>query len=68
MRRLQSLARQFVELQDDDAALPVGERTAVGLVLGMREFDLAMFRPLKRNPDAPVEPPRNGGRRGCTIG
>ena len=50
VRRLRLVAREFAQLQDEDAALPLAERAGVGLMLGLRALEFAPFEALRRAP------------------
>lgn len=47
-RKLQRLAREFDVLNNDDAALGLGERQGTTLVLAMRGWQYGLFRPFLR--------------------
>jgi len=50
VRRLRAVAREFTELQDEDARLPVAERDGVGLVMALRPLEFSPFAALRRAP------------------
>lgn len=47
-RKLQRLAQEFSERNRDDAALPLGEREGMTMVMAMRHWDYGLFRHLIR--------------------
>ncbi len=47
-RRMQRLAQEFNELNNEDAALPITDRHGVTLVLAMRNWNYGLFQPLLR--------------------
>ena len=52
VRRLTAVVREFTELQNEDARLPVPERQGVGMVVALRSFEFSPFEQLRR-PAAP---------------
>lgn len=46
--RLKRVAREFSELHNDDVRLPIGERSAMSLLVAIRHWELAAFAALKR--------------------
>jgi hypothetical protein len=49
-RKMERLAREFDELNDDEAGLPIDRRQGVTLVLATRGWDYGLFKDLVRNP------------------
>ena len=47
-RKLRRLAREFADLNNDDASLELGKRKGVTVVLAMRGWHYGLFRPLIR--------------------
>jgi len=47
-RKLKRLAREFDVLNNDDAALDLGQRQGVTLVLAMRDWQYGLFRPFQK--------------------
>ena len=47
-RKMEHLAREFDELNDDDARLPLGERQGTTVVLAMRPWNFGLFAPLRK--------------------
>lgn len=45
-RKLKRLAAEFAELNRQDAALPITQRTGVSVVLAMRDWRYGLFKPL----------------------
>ena len=52
VRRLRAVAREFSQLQDEDATLPLEQRHGVGLMLGLRALEFGPFEALRRPPPA----------------
>ncbi len=46
--RLKRIAREFSELNNQDARLPLGERSAMSLLVAIRHWELAAFAELRR--------------------
>lgn len=46
--RLKRIAREFSELNNQDARLPLGERSAMSLLVAIRHWELAAFADLRR--------------------
>jgi hypothetical protein len=46
--RLKRAAREFSELHNEDARLPLGERSAMSLLVAIRHWELAAFAELRR--------------------
>jgi arsenate reductase-like glutaredoxin family protein len=46
--RLKRVAREFSELHGDDARLPLGERSAMSLLVALRHWELEAFAELRR--------------------
>jgi hypothetical protein len=46
--RLKRIAREFSELNNQDARLPLGERSAMSLLVAVRHWELAAFAELRR--------------------
>ncbi|MBI3043939.1 MAG: helix-turn-helix transcriptional regulator [Betaproteobacteria bacterium] len=46
--RLKRVAREFSELHNDDARLPLGERSAMSLLVAIRHWELKAFAELRR--------------------
>jgi DNA-binding Xre family transcriptional regulator len=51
-RRLERMAKEFNELNDEDAGLPLTERKGVTLVLALRNWEYGLLRHLTRKPEA----------------
>jgi predicted transcriptional regulator len=49
LTRLKRIAREFSELNNQDARLPLGERSAMSLLVAIRHWELAAFADLRRN-------------------
>ena len=61
--RLKRVAREFSELHSDDARLPLGERSAMSLLVALRHWELEAFAELRRRrlPEVKAAPsPRRG--------
>jgi predicted transcriptional regulator len=54
LTRLKRIAREFSELNNQDARLPLGERSAMSLLVAIRHWELAAFAALRRR--NPVKP------------
>lgn len=50
--RLKRIAREFSELNNQDARLPLGERSAMSLLVAIRHWELAAFAELRRRKPA----------------
>ncbi len=48
-RKLLALGKEFTELHQQDCELPLGKRRSTGLLLAIREWEFAAFRPLTRH-------------------
>jgi len=48
-RKLLALGKEFTELHRQDCDLPLGKRRSIGLLLALREWEFAAFRPLSRH-------------------
>ena len=48
LTRLKRIAREFSELNNQDARLPLGERSAMSLLVAIRHWELAAFTELRR--------------------
>jgi predicted transcriptional regulator len=48
LTRLKRIAREFSELNNQDARLPLGERSAMSLLVAIRHWELAAFAELRR--------------------
>jgi len=48
INKMQALARELTELHRQDARLPLAKRHNIGLMLALRPWELAVFRPLRR--------------------
>ncbi len=51
--RLKRITREFSELHNDDARLPLGERSPMTLLVAVRHWQLAAFAELRRGPKPP---------------
>ena len=51
--RLKRITREFSELHNDDARLPLGERSPMTLLVAVRHWQLAAFAQLRRGPKPP---------------
>lgn len=49
-RRLNQLTREAAELNEEDARLPINERTHMGLLMAMRPWEPSLFEAMRRNP------------------
>ena len=54
LTRLKRIAREFSELNNQDARLPLGERSAMSLLVAIRHWELAAFADLRRK--SPTHP------------
>ena len=52
LTRLKRIAREFSELNNQDARLPLGERSAMSLLVAIRHWELAAFAELRRKKTA----------------
>ena len=48
LQKIQHLAKEFVDLHKKDARLPLDSRYSIGLLLAMREWEFAVFSPLRK--------------------
>ena len=48
LNKMQTLAREFIELHRQDARLPLEKRNNIGFMLALRPWELEVFRPLRR--------------------
>ena len=48
VERLKRMAKEFTDMHNDDAALPLGERTAMSLLVAIRHWELQAFAELRR--------------------
>jgi hypothetical protein len=48
VNRLKRITREFSNLHNDDARLPIGERSAMTLLVAVRHWQLAAFTALRR--------------------
>jgi predicted transcriptional regulator len=53
LTRLKRIAREFSELNNADARLPLAERSAMSLLVAMRHWELAAFAELRRSKPLP---------------
>jgi hypothetical protein len=51
--RLKRITREFSDLHNDDSRLPLGERSAMTLLVAVRHWQLAAFAELRRGPRPP---------------
>jgi transcriptional regulator with XRE-family HTH domain len=51
--RLKRITREFSDLHNDDARLPLGERSPMTLLVAVRHWQLAAFAELRRGPRPP---------------
>jgi hypothetical protein len=51
--RLKRITREFSEFHNDDARLPLGERSPMTLLVAVRHWQLAAFAELRRGPKPP---------------
>jgi hypothetical protein len=47
-KKMQRLAREFDELNDDDASLPLDQRQGVTMVIAMSDWRFGLFADLRR--------------------
>ena len=52
LTRLKRIAREFSELNNQDARLPLGERSAMSMLVAIRHWELAAFAELRRKKTA----------------
>lgn len=52
VNRLKRITREFSDLHNDDSRLPLGERSAMTLLVAIRHWQLAAFAELRRGPRA----------------
>jgi predicted transcriptional regulator len=52
LTRLKRIAREFSDLNNQDARLPLGERSAMSLLVAVRHWELAAFAELRRRKPA----------------
>jgi transcriptional regulator with XRE-family HTH domain len=50
VNRLKRITREFSDLHNDDSRLPLGERSAMTLLVAVRHWQLAAFAELRRGP------------------
>jgi hypothetical protein len=55
VNRLKRITREFSDLHNDDSRLPLGERSAMTLLVAIRHWQLAAFAELRRGPQ-PAHP------------
>lgn len=55
VNRLKRITREFSDLHNDDSRLPLGERSAMTLLVAIRHWQLAAFAELRRGPQ-PTHP------------
>ena len=48
-RKLLALGKEFTDLHRQDSELPLGKRRSIGLLLALREWEFAAFRPFSRH-------------------
>lgn len=48
--KIEALAKDFMDLHREDAALPLAQRHHTGLMLALRPWELEVFQPLRRLP------------------
>lgn len=53
VNRLKRITREFSDLHNDDSRLPLGERSAMTLLVAIRHWQLAAFAELRRGPRPP---------------
>jgi len=56
VNRLKRITREFSDLHNDDSRLPLGERSAMTLLVAVRHWQLAAFAELRRGPRAATHP------------
>jgi hypothetical protein len=54
--RLKRITREFSDLHNEDARLPLGERSPMTLLVAIRHWQLAAFAELRRGPHPPPPP------------
>lgn len=54
LNKIESLAKDFMDLHRQDASLPLAQRQNMGLMLALRPWELGTFQPLRRQP-APLK-------------
>jgi hypothetical protein len=52
--RLKRIAREFSELQNEDAGLPLAQRSAMSMLVAMRHWELEAFAELRRRRSPPA--------------
>ncbi len=62
-RKMEHLAREFDELNDDDATLPLDQRVGVTAVIAMRPWSYGLFDSLRKNSDDPIRKSRKQQKR-----
>ena len=55
LERLKRVAREFSDLHGDDSRLPLGERSAMSLLVALRHWELEAFAELRRKPRREVK-------------
>ena len=60
--RLKRVAREFSELHNDDARLPLGQRSPMSLLVAIRHWELQAFADLRRRKSPQVRLHSAGGR------
>jgi len=48
LNKIESLAKDFMDLHRQDAGLPLVQRHNIGLMLALRPWELGVFQPLRR--------------------
>jgi transcriptional regulator with XRE-family HTH domain len=56
VNRLKRITREFSDLHNDDSRLPLGERSAMTLLVAVRHWQLAAFAELRRGPRTATHP------------
>jgi transcriptional regulator with XRE-family HTH domain len=56
VNRLKRITREFSDLHNDDSRLPLGERSAMTLLVAVRHWQLAAFAELRRGPRTTTHP------------
>lgn len=56
VNRLKRITREFSDLHNDDSRLPMGERSAMTLLVAVRHWQLAAFAELRRGPRTTTHP------------
>jgi predicted transcriptional regulator len=59
--RLKRVAREFSELQNEDAGLPLAQRSAMSMLVAVRHWELAAFAELRRRKGPPARVHRARG-------